>query len=75
MERERKRREEGGGKGVKRSERMSAERRERKKERREWVSKCDGGRTREKDGVTLYEAGDVSQDRKSVAGILGFTLR
>lgn len=46
-----------------------------KERRREWASKCDGGRTREKDGVTLYEAGDVSQDRKSVAGILGGLLR
>lgn len=49
-----------------------------KERRREWASKCDGERTREKDGVTLYEAGEtyLSQDRKSAVGILGgFTVR
>lgn len=64
------RREARRSKGVERSERTSAA----DGRRREWTSKCDGERTREKDGVALYQAGDVSQDRKSVAGILGLGL-
>lgn len=58
------------GYGVRERSSGKAGRREEGKKKRENERECDGAIIREKDRVVLYEARDVSQDRKLISRIL-----